>query len=718
MLSTLNSVDLTSINNALQSYYTAVDNANANMNYINEAQQSLPSLISWTQVDLNNYIAQLSAPNLNAILATPGDNGGLSGVVLQMATIVDAANTFATTKLPVLNITTKVNAVSGTSSGRSTLAALYGKDTGANGIIWWMLNALYEAGSSSNSSLWIDPNGRISDDSNGNAYPGGDSCLTQACIENEIKYYNQHKVSDYSAINIPLSREQAQGAPYLIPLFAAILMAISSLCYKNHKWSSCLSSCTACYIFVVMIFMFLFMAFLFPLTLLTSDFCYGVENIGYEMITAKGDAFCSSSLNQWGTLTNCEICGPHSTGSGCSQLVSNNITFNLNIQSSYQSVLGSQCAALGDPLAATWAQVHDQLVTLPVTLANDHILDNADLRQNVSTIIKTAAQSSGQYFGALSDGFASALSCDQMASAYESAKNALCCKTSTAIYWAVASWYLIAFGMFLCGWPAAILGRKRFADTLWGPEAEPSLPPFQQEPVDVELMVYQQPPTMQHSGGAMQALGPAGISAHELEAMQAMQAQSIPSDGSLSLVDPHLRDASAPPPYADQPSPGIVVASAALFSPTAEGAFGPAAPLLRDEPGLHSPITSGEEISPQGGGVMSFRSNPLASPPPGAADVGTPRPSVFSGQSAEPPLVQKPRHSDPEHESAASAASAISAAGFAAEIPDVIMPLSAPAPPAPPEDEQSSAAAAPPAPFAINFDNVADEIRPDDPEQI
>jgi len=58
--------------------------------------------------------------------------------------------------------------------------------------------------------------------------------------------------------------------------------------------------------------------------------------------------------------------------------------------------------------------------------------------------------------------------CQTLHAVYNSGKSAFCCDVLSAIYWMVASWYLLGWSMLFCGCGAAILGRKRFPHHLWG----------------------------------------------------------------------------------------------------------------------------------------------------------------------------------------------------------------------------------------------------------
>jgi len=64
------------------------------------------------------------------------------------------------------------------------------------------------------------------------------------------------------------------------------------------------------------------------------------------------------------------------------------------------------------------------------------------------------------------------IGCQNLNSAYSDIKNAMCCQTVGAVYWVIASWYLIAWAFLLCGCWAALFGRKRFGAVLWGPEIQ------------------------------------------------------------------------------------------------------------------------------------------------------------------------------------------------------------------------------------------------------
>lgn len=60
--------------------------------------------------------------------------------------------------------------------------------------------------------------------------------------------------------------------------------------------------------------------------------------------------------------------------------------------------------------------------------------------------------------------------CSQLNAAANAYKESFCCDVGGALYWWIASWYLLAFVICLCGWPASLLGYKRFVRELWGPQ--------------------------------------------------------------------------------------------------------------------------------------------------------------------------------------------------------------------------------------------------------
>jgi len=64
------------------------------------------------------------------------------------------------------------------------------------------------------------------------------------------------------------------------------------------------------------------------------------------------------------------------------------------------------------------------------------------------------------------------IGCHNLNGVYSGVKNALCCDTVGAVYWVIASWYLIAWAFIFCGCWASLFGRKRFGSVLWGPEIQ------------------------------------------------------------------------------------------------------------------------------------------------------------------------------------------------------------------------------------------------------
>jgi len=207
-----------------------------------------------------------------------------------------------------------------------------------------------------------------------------------------------------------------------------------------------------------------------------------------------GDNLCSDA-NGKGTVENCSFSfGPNNTDG--SQSTTPNFNFSLDILETYKQVLGG-CNPQNDALAPIYNAARGLAVNyIPTEVdreVNNFNGDNSTggvyieppLINVVHLLGVDVANSTSQFI----TGFQGAVGCDTLHDVYAAAKNSFCCDVLTSFYWMIASWYLIAWSMLLCGCGASLLGRKRFPYSLWGRHIEEDLARLNQENSEVEDLV-------------------------------------------------------------------------------------------------------------------------------------------------------------------------------------------------------------------------------------
>lgn len=212
-------------------------------------------------------------------------------------------------------------------------------------------------------------------------------------------------------------------------------------------------------------FIFLLAGAFFVLPIIGGDACLSVENVGYQVLNAQGDQFCTDNIpDATGTLTNCLI-----------QLNTSETDFNftLNILGLYSGVLGG-CGSV-DPFNSLYTNAIDLTHTYIPTKVDDEVKDfnnNAPsgvvIKQPILDIFHTLGVGVGNSSALFVSDLQSQIGCNNLHTVYADAKNAFCCDVMTSIYWMISSWYLIGWTYLFCGCGAALLGRKRFPFELWG----------------------------------------------------------------------------------------------------------------------------------------------------------------------------------------------------------------------------------------------------------
>lgn len=206
------------------------------------------------------------------------------------------------------------------------------------------------------------------------------------------------------------------------------------------------------------------------------DVCYGMENAGYRIL-ASSDVACESLPGGVGTFDSCEF-----------ELDFVNATATMNFGAVYKGILGGDCAV--DPLGDVWTSISDSIRTLPSDYIDPFVdggLGGFALRKPMVDTFKQFSSSMGLHLGDFVLDVGEGIGCQGLHNAYIGFKNALCCETLNAGYWALSSFYLIAFSMCLCGCTASVMGMKRFRNKLWGRHYDEAMEEIPTSPVDGDV---------------------------------------------------------------------------------------------------------------------------------------------------------------------------------------------------------------------------------------
>jgi len=487
----INDLDFSSAINQINSLNGSFDQVNANLDKVRQFRNSTIRVKTFLQETLPGYLDQLT---VNA-LQTIRDNSGVSAMILHVTHILDDIIAFVNhTASPYVdfgyNLTDKV---AGKTDILDDLTSDYPEQYGSIQFFIHMADrASSEFGFGSGFDQFVQPgdpreaNGRALTDGNGNDYHDSSGnkqyCVTRNCLYNTADYYTKTKVSSsitFVKVPVDLTPEQIAGLPYLIPFFVCVfatLAVVLGLCVKGSagtSWASCCSSVTACFIFCQMPGIFLFAGFFFVVPIVMGDFCFGIENVGAQLLHRAGDGVCPilGSMVGQTVVGNADLCSFNVSTSGV------DVQFSVNVNDAYAALLGSCDSFPVDPLRSLWTSAAQQVRTLPYDQAGPYINGSSlssqfQLKPAAQSVITSILNNMGLNAEAFVNDVSVSLGCNNLHGVYASVKSAFCCDTVGAIYWTVASWYLIGWSFLLCGCGASLLGRKRFGPILWGPEIE------------------------------------------------------------------------------------------------------------------------------------------------------------------------------------------------------------------------------------------------------
>ena len=316
-----------------------------------------------------------------------------------------------------------------------------------------------------------DAGGTITKDRFDVKWPYDKLCVTSECVQNTLQEYTSQSIREASdgAVPIDMSFQTFMSLLYLLPLFAALVGVAGAVgvCGKQTTWQywpACISTTCMC---LLTPFVFLIAGMLFTGVMFASDGCASAPNLVHEYVKGSLPDFCDSLS---GTLLANDMCRFKADVG----LPSNRtLDFQVQLPDVVASVLGSCPATLADdPLAAVFNSVRSALGGLAVEELDDAMAkrDGKDwaLRTPLKDVLRgggAAVDTSVQSFVTDMQGV---IGCSGLNAAIANTKDSTCCDVMDAVYWSIASWYLIAWSMLICGIPAGILGCKRFPTAVWG----------------------------------------------------------------------------------------------------------------------------------------------------------------------------------------------------------------------------------------------------------
>eukprot|EP00808_Paulinella_micropora_P018961 g74975.t1 len=202
--------------------------------------------------------------------------------------------------------------------------------------------------------------------------------------------------------------------------------------------------------------------------LIVGDTCLGIENVGYQVFSQQGDAFCTDMIGGTGTLRSCNVHvsgGDNTTNTSGSSMMPS-LTLTIDMLETYKQVLG-ECTA-DDPIKPLFNSIAASTEDFLPGLVDEKVKNQKMLRQPLKDVVLDGSEGLTNSTVTFINDLSENIDCGSLNTIYLSFKGALCCESLSAIYWMIASWYLIGWSFLCCGCWAGFLGRKRFPSRLWG----------------------------------------------------------------------------------------------------------------------------------------------------------------------------------------------------------------------------------------------------------
>lgn len=426
------------------------------------------TLVVMLQDLFSDFIPNDINPRLDAEeLQNVWDTEGMGPLLLQVTTALDDVTAFfaagAQALMPINS--TNLTGMVQDAGFLNTLEVIDDPFYRENGPLFFIMAM---QGKDSLVSLEQGAGGRVAVNAEGEEYPDGKECWTRECVNNYIDFMNNQplegafKEAMGVEIPVPISRVNAMGLNYLLPLISMLLGFTASICFCSGYCGSCCAKLSCCCIGIQMPFLFGFMGIFFIFPLFLGDFCYGVENMMYRIVS--GDGAANSFCNMMG--------GELDEEGVCSQTVSAgfvNLTLPISPADTIAGFLGGHCS--NDPFEPMWTGAAESMSEAMPDFVDSELtasMEEFGARPQVIDVLGTFAIGVGDTAGDMILDIGAAVGCQPLNNIWMSLKNALCCETLNALYWAMGSWYLIAFTYLCCGCAANCLGMKRFRGKLWG----------------------------------------------------------------------------------------------------------------------------------------------------------------------------------------------------------------------------------------------------------
>ena len=295
--------------------------------------------------------------------------------------------------------------------------------------------------------------------STGDSYGDSTYCLTDNCLINTVDYYTNNglKTITEGTVPIPVTAPHLNGLLFLIPAFIGAMGLAAMLAWKKYDVANWFATITVVLLLIFLPLMFVFASLLFPALMIQADICYGGLNLGYDMLVQQRDTICTM-IGGTGPADDCVY-----TLDGFDII--------LNIPALYQDVLGGQCdSTLTDnAVLAMFNSLRDSAMLWPdekVTAAIINFNNNTDgltIQPLLASVLHAAAAETSTHLQDFITSLSSQLSCDALHASFSDIKSSFCCSVTSSLYWFFGSWFLIGLTSLVCGVPAAVCGRKRFA---------------------------------------------------------------------------------------------------------------------------------------------------------------------------------------------------------------------------------------------------------------
>ena len=301
---------------------------------------------------------------------------------------------------------------------------------------------------------------RVNAFADGSSYPSSTTlCLTDNCLHNTIDYYTQTGLQTLTAgvVPVPVTALHLNGLLFLIPAVIGLLGFAALMAWRKWGVANWLATLTVILLCVFLPLMFVFALVLFPVLVVQADVCYGGLNLGYNMLVQQRDTICTMIGGQ-GPADNCVY-----TLDGFDII--------LNIPALYEDVLGGQCdsSVTDNAVLAMFNSIRDSASLWPDAKVTDAIANfnnntgGLTIQPRLASVLHSAAAETSAHLQDFITELSGQLSCDALHASFANVKSAFCCSVTSSLYWFAGSWFLIGLTCLLCGVPAAVCGRKRFA---------------------------------------------------------------------------------------------------------------------------------------------------------------------------------------------------------------------------------------------------------------